>query len=110
GARGTLVFHVYLVLVEDSLVLSLVLRQGICVRGKLVSHDHVNGFVHVLSDDLIEGFLLQITGLEEAESAVSLADANNDILFSFALYRSFAADESLVHFDGARQFWLGCLY
>lgn len=101
--------------VIHGLVARLEVRDRLLVCPKFVGNDHVNVLAHVLADVAGESAGRNIFGVEEAQIAVALADADHDFLAALAapvdLLRAIlrvhilrlAADERLVNLNRAVQ-------
>ncbi len=84
--------------------------HGGIVRGCIVGEDYFHVLTDILADVLCQRSAFRISGMEEAEIAVALADADhyffvfesNDVTFSF----NFAADIGNVHLYFTIEHWL----
>src|SRR5436309_3017428 len=106
---GVNVSHdVYARTVIDFLVVrSFGFPHGRIIRGRIVGENDFHVLGDILADVLCERSTLCVSGVEEAQVAIALADANNYflvvILCDMALAAIYTADISNVHLDLAIQ-------
>lgn len=108
GVGVNLAAHVLTRTVVDRFVLALKLRQIEAVSRPFISHDHIDRFVHMGSNDVVQRSLGYIARSDKAQITAALADADHDFFILGPASRwptmSLSADVGFIDFDRASQF------
>src|SRR2546427_9398488 len=84
------------------------LRSCEIVEFRVIGHDDIHRLVHVASDDLIQGSLIDLISVDEMQAAIALTNTNHgSLVFKLSFVAALLpADIGLINFNRARKFML----